>query len=152
MGRPRLALAVVGVAAAVAIVGGALAQATLIPTFKDRDVLVSLDGPAGTSLPAMTSAVSLASQQLSAVRGVESVGAHVGRAVTGDQVVDVNSSELWVRIGADADYDQTMVAIGQALGGVSGFTHDVVTIRGNACETPVRSTREPRSAAPTWRC
>ena len=93
-------------------------------------MLVALDGPPGTSLPAMTSAVSQTSQQLSGVHGVESVGAHVGRAVTGDQVVDVNSSELWVHIRADADYEQTMAAIGHVLGGVSGFVHDVVTYSG----------------------
>ncbi len=130
LARPRFAVAAVGLAAAIAVVGGALTQATLIPTFQDRDVLVTLEGPAGTSLPAMTAAVSQTSQQLSALPGVETVGAHVGRAVTGDQVVDVNSSELWVHIRADADYQQTMAAIGQVVAGVSGFGHDVVTYSG----------------------
>ena len=32
------------------------------------------------------------------IPGVANVGAHVGRAVLGDQVVDVNSAELWVTL------------------------------------------------------
>ena len=48
-----------------------------------------------------------ASRDLRAVPGVSDVSGHIGRAVTGDQVVDVNSSELWVRVASDADYDAT---------------------------------------------
>ena len=78
----------------------------------------------------MTQAVAQASRRLRAIPGVESVGGHVGRAVTGDQVVDVNSSELWVRIDPDADYDRTMAAIDRVAGGLPGFSHDVVTYSG----------------------
>src|SRR6185312_9615894 len=104
------ALAAVGAAVLFVLVALPVAGSSLVPTFKDRDVLVHLDGGPGTAQPAMTQAVSQASRRLRAIPGVESVGGHVGRAVTGDQVVDVNSSELWVRIDPDADYDRTMAA------------------------------------------
>ena len=54
------------------------------------------------------------------------VGAHVGRAVTGDQVVDVNSSELWVNVDSDADYDKTVAAVRRAVAGLSGLERNVV--------------------------
>jgi Cu/Ag efflux pump CusA len=47
--------------------------------------------------------------------------------VTGDQVVDVNSSELWINIDPDADYDATKAAIQRVVEGYPGFTHSVGT-------------------------
>ena len=38
------------------------------------------------------------SSELRSLPGVRYVGAHVGRAVTGDQVVGINSSQIWVSI------------------------------------------------------
>ena len=100
----------------------------MIPSFKDRDLLVHLDGPPGTSRPEMSRIVARASRELRAVPGVDDVGGHVGRAVTGDQVVDVNSSELWVqarprrRLRRDAGPRSSSV-----VDGYPGFSHDVVT-------------------------
>jgi Cu/Ag efflux pump CusA len=130
VGRPRAALAAVGAAAVFVLVALPLAGSSVLPTFKDRDVLVHLDGGPGTSQPAMTQAVSQASSRLRAIPGVETVGGHVGRAVTGDQVVDVNSGELWVRIDPGANYDKTMAAIDRVAGGLPGLRHDVVTYSG----------------------
>ena len=109
--RPR---AVLIAAAAAVVVGLALLPllgTSLIPSFKDRDLLVRLDGEPGTSNPRMTRIATDLSRELRAIPGVDNVGAHVGRAVTGDQVVDVNSGELWVSIDSSADYDATVASI-----------------------------------------
>jgi CzcA family heavy metal efflux pump len=84
---------------------------SLVPSFKDNDVLVNLQGPPGTSEPKMSAMTAQLSRELGAIPGVEDVGGHVGRALTGDQIVDVNSSVLSVKIGSDADYDATMTEI-----------------------------------------
>jgi CzcA family heavy metal efflux pump len=84
---------------------------SLVPSFKDNDVLVNLQGPPGTSEPKMSAMTAQLSRELAAIPGVEDVGGHVGRALTGDQIVDVNSSALSVKIGSDADYDATMAEI-----------------------------------------
>ena len=84
---------------------------SLVPSFKDNDVLVNLQGPPGTSEPMMSGITAQLSRELGAIPGVEDVGGHVGRALTGDQIVDVNSSVLSVKIGSDADYDATMAEI-----------------------------------------
>jgi CzcA family heavy metal efflux pump len=125
--RPRTALVATG---AVVIVGLALLPllgTSLIPSFKDRDVLVRLDGEPGTSNPKMTGIATAVSRELRAVPGVDKVAAHVGRAKTGDQVVDVNSSELWVTIHSDADHGATVARIEQVVERTRGVDHDVVT-------------------------
>ena len=61
------------------------------------------------------------------VPGVDNVTGHLGRAVTGDQVVDVNSGELWVSIARDADYDATRARIESVVASYPGLAHDVAT-------------------------
>ena len=66
------------------------------PEFEERDLLISWDGAPGTSRPEMSRISALASEELRSIPGVRDVGAHVGRAITSDQVVEINSGELWV--------------------------------------------------------
>jgi Cu/Ag efflux pump CusA len=126
-GRPRGALGAAAIALVLVVAAVPLMGTSLIPAFKDRDVVVRLDAPPGTSQPAMTRIVTDASRAVRTLPGVEDVGGHVGRAVTGDQVVDVNSGELWVSVDRDADYAKTMASIQRAAGAMRGVKHDVVT-------------------------
>lgn len=87
---------------------------TLMPTFQDRNVLVRLEGQPGTSNQLMTERATELSRTLSGLPGVATVGAHVGRAVTGDRVVNVNSSDVWVTVKPDAEYEDTMELIRRA--------------------------------------
>ena len=125
--RPRAAL----IAAAAAVVVGLallpLLGTSLIPSFKDRNLLVRLDGEPGTSNPRMTRIATDLSRELRAIPGVDNVGAHVGRAVTGDQVVDVNSGELWVSIDSSADYDATVASIDDVVDRTRGVDREVVS-------------------------
>ena len=70
---------------------------SLLPSFRDPDLVVRWNAAAGTSEPEMAR-LTTPRHERPAQRypGVANVGAHVGRAVLGDQVVDVNSAELWV--------------------------------------------------------
>jgi Cu/Ag efflux pump CusA len=127
IGVPRAAFIAAGV---VALAGLAMIPALhgpVIPSFKDRDLLVHLDAPPGTSRPEMSRIVARAGRDLRAIPGVRDVGGHVGRAVTGDQVVDVNSSELWVKLDPDADYDATKGSVERVVDGYPGFSHSVLT-------------------------
>jgi CzcA family heavy metal efflux pump len=100
---------------------------SLIPSFKDRDVLVRLDGEPGTSNPRMRDITAKVSRELRSLPGIDNVGAHVGRAITGDQVVDVNSSELWVSVASGADYDDTIANIEETVGRVDAVRRSVAT-------------------------
>jgi Cu/Ag efflux pump CusA len=125
--KPRVALIAAGATALVGLALLPLLGTSLIPSFKDRDVLVRLGGEPGTSNPRMTQIATAVSRELRSIPGVDNVGAHVGRAVTGDQIVDVNSSEVWVSIDSDADYDATVASIKEVVRGVPGVRRDVVT-------------------------
>jgi CzcA family heavy metal efflux pump len=125
--RPRTALIAAGAAVLIGLAVLPLFGTSLIPSFKDTNVLVRLDGEPGTSNPRMTTIATELGRELRSIPGVDNVGAQVGRAVTGDQVVDVNSSELWVSIDSGADYDETVAEIEDAVGRTRGVDRDVVT-------------------------
>lgn len=100
--------------AALAVVGLVVApflRPSLLPEFKDRNLVVKLDARPGTANEAMTAQTAQAVEKVRAVPGVASVGAHVGRAVSGDRVVNVNSSNIWVTLTGDADHDAVTRAI-----------------------------------------
>ena len=124
---PRAAFLVAGAAVVAGVALIPLLDGPVVPTFKDRHLLVHLDGPPGTSRPEMSRIVARASQELGAVKGVSDVGGHIGRAVTGDQVVDVNSSELWVKLDRDADYGSTTAAVRDVVDDYPGLRHSVMT-------------------------
>jgi len=124
-GRP-VALIVIAVMAVVSLGGGALVQSKLVPSIQDRNVLVSISGAPGTSLAATTDAIAGLTAQLRAVPGVEAVVGHVGRAITGDQISDVNTGEIWVRMAEGVGYDATLAAVVDTADKLTGFTHETL--------------------------
>jgi len=99
----------------------------LLPSFKEPYVLIQLDGAPGTSYTAMDRIVARASSELRSTPGVQNVGAHVGRAVFGDQVVGINSARLWVKVDPKADHDATVAAIQETIDGYAGLDREVGT-------------------------
>ena len=69
----------------------------------------------------MDRVVAAATRELRAVDGVQNVGAHVGRAITSDQVAGINAGEIWVSIAPDAEYASTMRAIDAIIAGYPGM-------------------------------
>jgi Cu/Ag efflux pump CusA len=100
---------------------------SLLPSFKETDVRIAWEGPAGTSHPEMRRILTQASRELRLIPGVRNVSAHVGRAVTGDQVVGIESGQLWVNIDAAADYEATLAGIRDTVRGYPGFEGKVQT-------------------------
>ncbi len=123
--RPLMVVLVVG--ALVSVAGLAFFNKSLIPTFKDRNLLIKLNGAAGMSQPEMSRIDARISTELKSVPGVVNVDAHMGRAVLGDQVVNVNSSEIWITIDRQADYDKTIAAIQGVVNGYPGLDGKVLT-------------------------
>ena len=102
-------------------------SASLIPPLKERNLVVEIETPPGTSHPEMSRIASQATRELRSIPGVGSVSAHVGRAVLSDHVGDVNTGELWVSIDRDADYDTTVDRIRQVVDGFAGLDIDTRT-------------------------
>jgi Cu/Ag efflux pump CusA len=96
------------------------------PTFQDRNVVVRLQGAPDASAQAMSQRATDIGNSLRSLPGVTGVGATVGRAITGDRLVNVNSGDVWVAIAGDADYDATLSSIKDAVRDVPGVTAEVV--------------------------
>ena len=127
-GRPLLAIGAVAILAAAALVAVPnISQQSLLPSPQDGSLLIHWQAETGTSLPEMTRITTQATRQLAAIRGVRAVGAHLGRAITSDQVVNVNSGEIWVTLKDSADYQSTLKAIQGVLANYPKMASHVVT-------------------------
>lgn len=124
---PRSALLLIGALGVLGVLALPRLETSLLPAFKDTNLVVRWSSIGGTSLPEMNRVVGLASRELKALPGVEKVSGHVGRAVSSDQVVNVNSGELWVTLAGDADYARTRSAVEEVVQGYPGLEREVVT-------------------------
>jgi Cu/Ag efflux pump CusA len=125
---PALAL---GLVAAILVVGlislPLLYQESLLPAFKETDLLVRWEGNSSASHPEMSRITALASRELRALPGVRNVSGEMGRAITGNKRANINVGELRVSIDPKADYDATVAAVKQVIAGYPGFTPQVLT-------------------------
>ena len=113
--------------AAVAGMPALVAGQPSVTALQDRILLVEWDGHAGTSNSEMGRILALASNELKNMPGVANVGGHVGRAITSDRVVGVNSGELWVTMEPAADYSSVADAVNEVVAGYPGINGTVVT-------------------------
>ena len=123
--RATFAAAIAVVAIAIGIVP--LLGASLLPAFKERDFLMHWVPPEGTSHPETFRITQLASRELRAIPGVRNFGAHIGRAVGGDEPYGVNFTENWISVDPKVDYDQTYGAVEAVVAGYPGLYRDVQT-------------------------
>jgi Cu/Ag efflux pump CusA len=119
------------IVAAIVIVAGLVAlpflDVSLLPALKQNDLLIGVEAAPGTSRMEMNRITAQASDELRTIPGVRSVGSHVGRAITGDAVVGINSGEIWVSIDSGADYEATVAAIEEVVDGYPGLAREVQT-------------------------
>jgi CzcA family heavy metal efflux pump len=125
--RPGRAYAALGAVLVAGLVALPFLDTSLRPSLKERDLLIHLEGAPGTSLPRMNDITAQAAESLESVPGVRGVGAHVGRAMMSDRIVNVNSSDIWVNVDRSADYDAALTGIREAVGGLNGISVDVMT-------------------------
>ena len=104
-----------------------LSRDPLMPAFREPYVLVDVEGAPATSQPEMSRILGRMSAELRGLPGVQDVGAHVGRAIYGDEVVGINSASLWIGIAPGANYDATVAAIREVAGGYIGMSTRVQT-------------------------
>ncbi|HET9224789.1 MAG TPA: efflux RND transporter permease subunit, partial [Roseiflexaceae bacterium] len=119
--RPAYLAVVVIVLAGLAVVP--LLGQSLLPSFKQTQLLIQWEAAPGTSRAEMNRIAAQASRELRALPGVRNVGAHVGRAETGDQIVGVNSGELWISLDPAANYGTTLANIQEVIEGYPGLFH-----------------------------
>jgi Cu/Ag efflux pump CusA len=111
-----------------------------VPTFKETDILIRADSAPGTSSAEMARIAAIASDELRAIPGVRNVGAHTGRAVMSEEVVNVNASEIWVSIDPDAEYEATVDALAAVIDGYPGLHREILTYSDEAVTEALRGT------------
>jgi multidrug efflux pump subunit AcrB len=77
------------------VVGGLVwsqTEHTLIPSFKETDVFVEVQGPAGTSLQAMDRATGSLIRDLRGIPGVRNAAAQIGRALFSHELMRIPRS------------------------------------------------------------
>ena len=104
-----------------------LRQESLLPEFKETDLIVMWRGSSSASHPAMSRIASRVSKELRAVPGVRNVSAHVGRAVMSDKRSSIDSGELRVSIDSTADYEATVAGVEEVISGYPGLSPEVLT-------------------------
>lgn len=109
--RPAPALALFGVLLVAGLVAFPFLDTSLRPSLNERDVRIRLEAQPGTSLPKMDQDTAQVLREVQQLPGIQNVGAHVGRAILSDRLVNVNSSEVWAKVDPSADYSETMAAI-----------------------------------------
>lgn len=121
----------------------AFRQGQMLPVFQESYLMVHLEGAPATSQPEMNRIVARMSSELRAIPGISNVGAHVGRAVLGDQVVGINSADLWVSIDPKTNYDSTVAAIQETVDGYPGLDSVVQTYSQETLRPSKISTSDP---------
>jgi len=124
-GRAAFAVMALLVVAAIAIVPAL--HGNLLPAFQERNLVIRLRTLSGTSQPEMSRLTGRVRQELLSVPGVRDVSAHIGRAILGDQAVDVHAAELWVTMDPKANYANTARGIQRVVDGYPGVNHRVET-------------------------
>jgi len=124
---PRKVFIAAGVVVLVGVAVWPFLGQSLLPSLKEPELLVNWATLPGTSYAETYRITSRVSRELRSLPGVRNVGAHLGRAVTGDQVVGINSGQIWVSIDRKADYDKTVAAIRETIDGYPGIDRNVQT-------------------------
>ena len=127
MQRPPHTLGLLGLIAVAALATWPFLGQGLLPAFKERDFLMHWVPPEGTSHPETVRITTAASRELRSIPGVRNFGAHIGRAVGGDEPYGVNFTENWISVDPKVDYDKTRAAVESAVEGYPGLYRDVQT-------------------------
>jgi Cu/Ag efflux pump CusA len=118
------------VAALVLLAGGGIALAVAdpdgwLPPVADQTVVVRLETAAGTALPEMSRITGRVASEVRGAEGVDRVVTTIGRALTSDRVVDVNSAEVWVALDPDADAVAARATVTDIVHGYPGVKAEV---------------------------
>ncbi|HEX7734460.1 MAG TPA: efflux RND transporter permease subunit [Ktedonobacteraceae bacterium] len=124
---PRPAYATLGVIMLLGLLVLPFLGTSLFPAFKERNFLMHWVTPPGTTDDEVVRITTRVGRELENIPGVHDFGAHIGRAVAGEEVSGINFAELWVNIDPNVDYDETVASIRKVINGYPGIFHDVQT-------------------------
>jgi CzcA family heavy metal efflux pump len=98
---------------------------SLLPALEEREVVVNWNTPPGTSYGETYRVTSRVSQELEELSGVRNVSAHIGRATSGDQIVGINSAQIWVGLNKNVEHDDMLNIVREVVDGYPGVDRSV---------------------------
>ena len=117
-------------------------QESVTPGFKETDLMVHWEAPPGISHPSLNRILSLVSEELEDIQGVNSVTALVGRAIMSDMVKNVNTGQLCINLNPEVDYDITFSKIKEIVANYPGFSPEVLTYSQSEVRQELSGTEE----------
>ena len=141
--RPRPVYAVSALVTLVGVLVGAGLGQSLFPAFQERDFLMHWVGVPSTSDTETVRTTTAVSQEIKAIPGVRSFGAHIGQALLGEEVFGVNFGENWISLDPDADYVAAREQIDAVAAKYPGLFAEVQTYLDERVEEVLTGGKEP---------
>ncbi len=138
---PALAATVITLVAGFAVLP--LLGESLFPHFQERDFLSHWVTKPGTSHPEIMRMTKTISRDMRNQPGVRGFGAHIGRAVQGEEITGMNFSENWISLDPSADYQQSLAGVEQTVQRYPGLFRDVQTYLNERIEEVLVGSSEP---------
>lgn len=124
--HPAIVMAAATIAAGL-LVFPTLGQ-TLLPNFKENDLITYWATKPGTSLTESKRIADRGCRDYEdSVPAIESCASHLGQALLGDEVHGINFDEQWVHLDPDADYDKSVAEIREVIDTYPGLYRTVQT-------------------------
>ena len=126
--RPHPAIVTAALTIGVGLVVFPTLGQSLLPSFKENDLITYWATKPGTSLPeTMRIAARGCGDYQEAVPAVEHCSSHAGQALLGDEIHGVNFDEQWVHLEPDADYDQAVAGLREVIDSYPGLYRTMQT-------------------------
>jgi CzcA family heavy metal efflux pump len=124
---PNKAIILAGVVTVLGLLALPFLRVSLLPSFEQRDMLIEWEAAPGTSRLEMNRIADRVADELRSLPAVRNVGSHVGRAITGDAVVGINSGQIWLSLDPAADYDTATAAVQDVVDSYPGLFRTLQT-------------------------
>lgn len=124
---PNTTFMLTGVVTMLGILAWPLLGHSLMPDFKERDLLMHWVTKPGTSREAMFRNSTAACREFLTIPGIRHCGSHIGRAIAGPEIVGMNFGENWIRIDPSVNYEQTVAKVQDIAASYPGIHAPVMT-------------------------
>ena len=141
--QPAGAYAIAALAALCVLGAWPLLSRSLLPDYRERTLVMRWDAKPGTSHPEMVRITSQVIRDLKGVPGVQNVAAHIGRALSGDQIVNMNSGQIWLSMDASANYDATVEAVRSVIDEYPGVDRNIQSYLGERVRDALTGSSSP---------
>jgi CzcA family heavy metal efflux pump len=126
--RPHPAIITAAVTIAAGLVVFPTLGQSLLPSFKENDLITYWATKPGTSLPeTMRIAARGCRDYQEAVPAVIHCSSHAGQALLGDEIHGVNFDEQWVHLDQNAPYDESVAGLREVIDSYPGLYRTVQT-------------------------